>query len=62
MVGARGDGSRTTSQGFVEILNFRHFVKHTVFERTGEKEKTKNIKNWVPVSVVVELECVDMSI
>lgn len=54
---ARRNGSRTTSQGFIEILNFQHFVKHMVFEWTGEKEKTKSIKNWVPVSVVVELEC-----
>lgn len=53
---------RNTSQGFVEILNFKHFVKHTVFERTGEKEKTKLVRSWVPVSVVVELECVDMSL
>lgn len=52
---ARGDGGRTTSQGFVEILCFQHFARHTVFEQIGEKEKNKLIKSWVPVSVVVEL-------
>jgi len=57
---SRRNGSRTTSQGFVEILCFQHFADHTVFERTGEKEKIKFLKKWVTVSVVVELECVDM--
>ncbi len=51
---------RNTSKGFVEILNFRHFADHVVFEQADEKVKTKNIRSWVPVSVVVELEYVDM--
>ena len=54
---SRRNGSRTTSQGFVEILCFQHFARHTVFDRADEKEKTKSVKSCVPVSVVVELEC-----
>lgn len=52
---------RNTLQGFVEILNFRHFADYVVFEQIGKKEKNKSIRSWVSVSVVVELECVDMS-
>ncbi|WP_310603400.1 hypothetical protein [Anaerosporobacter sp.] len=37
-----------------------HFTKYTVFEQADVKEKIKNIKSWVPVSVAAELECVDM--
>lgn len=44
----------------VEILNFRHFADHKVFEQSGEKEKTKSIRSRVTVYVVVELESGDM--
>jgi hypothetical protein len=46
----RGNGGRNTSQIYVEILSFRHFSRHMVFERSVEKDKNKLIKSWVPVS------------
>jgi hypothetical protein len=37
-----GDCGRTTMQGYVEILNFRHFADHTVFDLVDVKDKNVN--------------------
>lgn len=42
---------------FVEILSFRHFFKHIVFTGEGDKIRNKEIKNYINVSVVVDIEC-----
>lgn len=44
---------------YVEILNFRHFFKHIVFTSEGDKIRNKEIKNYINVSVVVDIECGD---
>ena len=46
-------------KNYVEILNFRHFFKHMVFTGDGEKYRNKVIKDYINVSVVVDIECGD---
>ena len=46
-----------TKTNYVEILNFRHFFKHIVFTSEGDKIRNKEIKNYINVSVVVDIEC-----
>lgn len=48
-----------TKTNYVEILNFRHFFKHIVFTSEGDKIRNKEIKNYINVSVVVDIECGD---
>ena len=43
----------------VEILDFKHFVKHTVFNLDGDKFRNKEIKNYVVVKVVIDMVCGD---
>lgn len=52
-----GDNSVTTKRSLVEILRFRHFLKHCVFTGDGEKCRNKYIKDYVTVSVVVDMGC-----
>ncbi|WP_243128586.1 MULTISPECIES: hypothetical protein [Oscillospiraceae] len=52
-----GDGSVATKTSYVEILNFRHFFKHIVFTSEKDKIRNKEIKNYVNVSVVIDIEC-----
>ena len=54
-----GYGSVATKTSYVEILNFRHFFKHIVFTSEKDKIRNKEIKNYVNVSVVVDIECLN---
>ena len=51
------DDNVDTKSGYVEILRFRHFVKHVVFTGNGEKCRNKELKKYIDVSVVVDLVC-----
>ena len=51
------DYSVATKTLRLEILNFRHFFKHMVFISEGEKIRNKEIRNYINVSVVIDLEC-----
>lgn len=55
--GAYRDLCVATTKNYVEILNFRHFFKHIVFTSEGDKIRNKEIKNYINVSVVVDIEC-----
>ena len=55
--GSCGDLCVATKTNYVEILNFRHFFKHIVFTSGGDKIRNKEIKNYINVSVVVDIEC-----
>ena len=57
--GSCGDYSVDTKKKHVEILNFRHFFKHMVFTGEGKKCRNKVIKDYINVSVVVDIECGD---
>lgn len=52
-----GDLCVATKTNYVEILNFRHFFKHIAFTSEGDKIRNKEIKNYINVSVVVDIEC-----
>lgn len=52
-----GDYSVATTRKLIEILRFRHFLKHCVFTGDGEKCRNKYIKDYVTVSVVVDMGC-----
>ncbi len=54
-----GDYRVDTTSRYVEILCFRHFFKHIVFTGEGDKIRNKVIKNYINVSVVVDIECGD---
>ncbi|MCC0641840.1 MULTISPECIES: hypothetical protein [unclassified Clostridioides] len=43
----------------LEILYFKHFNRHMVFERNIENFKNKKVKQYFDVSVVVDIECGD---
>lgn len=51
-----GDYSVDTKKRYVEILNFRNFHKHIVFTDEGDKMRNKEIKDYINVSVVVDIE------
>lgn len=50
------DYSVDTKKRYVEILNFRHFHRHIMFTDEGKKMRNKEIKDYINVSVVVEIE------
>ena len=41
---------------YLKILEFRHFVRHTVFTSDGEKSRNKVLKNYITVKVVIDIE------
>lgn len=52
-----GDLRVATTKNYVEILNFRHFVKYFVFTSEGDKIRNKQLKKYINVSVVIDMEC-----
>ena len=52
-------GGFDTSKKYVKILYFRHFSKHFVFTDKGVNYRNKELKKYVEVSVVADIECVD---
>ena len=55
--GACGDGCGTTTERYLEVLEFSHFV--TMFEYDGNSEnyKNKHLIDRINVSVVLDLGC-----
>jgi len=43
------------SERYLEILEFRHIVKHMTFVGEGEKLRNKTLKNYVTVKVVLDM-------
>ncbi|KAA8674559.1 hypothetical protein LN736_15995 [Clostridium sp. WLY-B-L2] len=41
------------------MLDFKHFLKHIVFIENSDKSRNKEIKNYINVSVVIDIECGD---
>lgn len=52
-----GDNSVATKRNLVEILRFRHFSRHVVFDSEGDKFRNKRIEDYITVSVVIDMEC-----
>ena len=54
-------GSHVAMQSrYLEILDFKHFFKHSVFTPNEENVLEKSIENEILVSVGIELVVVDM--
>ena len=45
-----------TKTNYVEILDFKHFHKYIAFTDKGEKMRNKKIKDYINVSVLVDIE------
>ena len=52
-----GDNSVAAKRNLVEILRFRHFSRHVVFDAEGDKFRNKRIEDYITVSVVIDMEC-----
>ncbi len=52
--------NRNGKERYLEILNFQHFARFTTFTTDGEDFRNKVLKDKIEVSVVLDLECVDM--
>ena len=52
-----GDGSCTTSNRYVKILEFRHFERFFRFDQSDRKTYKKAISDGVNVSVVLDSVC-----
>ena len=50
-----GDCGRTTQKGYVEILEFTHFVEFFSFNKIGENHKEKILVQSVTVVVALDL-------
>ena len=50
-----GDGGGTTQKGYVEILEFKHFVEFFSFNKIGENHKEKIPVQRVTVVVALDL-------
>jgi hypothetical protein len=55
-----GVRNRNAKERYLEILSFQHFAKFTTFTTDGDDFRNKVLKNKIEVSVVLDLECVDM--
>jgi hypothetical protein len=55
-----GVRNRNAKERYLEILNFQHFARYTTFTTNGDDFKNKVLKNKIDVSVVLDMECVDM--
>ena len=53
----RRDCGRTTQKGYVEILEFTHFVELFSFNRIAENHKEKELVRKVTVVVALDLGC-----
>jgi hypothetical protein len=52
--------NRNAKERYVEILSFQHFARYTTFTTDGDDFRNKVLKNKIDVSVVLDMECVDM--
>ena len=50
-----GDCGGTTQKGYVEILEFTHFVEFFSFRKIGENHKEKSLVKKVTVVVALDL-------
>ena len=59
MVDTRRVRGVDTTSYYVEILNFRYFYRHCVFVEKDGFERQKVIKDYINISVVINLVWVD---
>ena len=56
LYGACGDNSVATKRNLVEILGFRHFSRHAVFDAEGDKFGIKRIEGYNTASEAADME------
>ena len=54
--------NRNAKERYVEILNFQHLTNYVTFTKDGDDFRNKELRNKIEVSVVLDMECVDMLI
>ena len=54
--------NRNAKERYLEILSFQHFAVFTTFTTDGYDFRNKVLKDKIDVSVVLDLECLDMFI
>jgi len=52
--------NRNAKDRYLEILSFQHFAKFTTFTMDGDDFRNKVLRDKIDVSVVLDMECVDM--
>ncbi|MCK9218085.1 MAG: hypothetical protein M0P77_09250 [Firmicutes bacterium] len=52
--------NRNAKERYVEILNFQQFTRYVTFTKDANNFRSKELKNKIEVSVVLDMECVDM--
>lgn len=52
--------SRNAKKRYVEILCFQHFARYMTFTTDGDDFRNKVLRDKIDVSVVLDMECVDM--
>lgn len=50
-----GDDSITTKKKYVEILDFKHFLRFCTFNGEGGRWRNKQVKSYIEVSVVIDM-------
>ena len=55
-----GVRNRNAKERYLEILKFQHFANFVTFTTDGDDFRNKVLKDKIDVSVVLDLECVDM--
>ena len=56
----RGVRNRNAKERYLEILSFQHFARFTTFTTDGDDFRNKVLRDKIDVSVVFDIECVDM--
>ena len=52
--------NRNAKERYVEILSFQHFARYMTFTTDGDDFRNKVVRDKIDVSVVLDMECVDM--
>ncbi|MCK9218212.1 MAG: hypothetical protein M0P77_09910 [Firmicutes bacterium] len=52
--------NRNAKERYVENLNFQHFTNYVTFTKDDNNFRSKELKDKIEVSVVLDMECVDM--
>lgn len=54
--------NRNAKERYVGILNLQHFSRYVIFTKDCDDFRNRELRNKIEVSVVLDMECVDMLI
>jgi len=55
-----GVRNRNAKERYLEILCFQHFARYMTFTTDGDDFRNKVLRDKIDVSVVLDMECVNM--